>query len=166
LWFTTAGKVYWAKVHELPQGGRTTRGKAIVNLLDLRDEKISAFLQVSEFEEGKNILFATKRGVVKKASLMDYSNPRRAGIIAIDLDEGDEVIGVRLTDGEQEIILSTREGQAIRFKESDVRNMGRGARGVRGITLESTDELISADVVQPGATLLAVAERGYGKRTE
>jgi DNA gyrase subunit A len=166
LWFTTAGKVYWAKVHELPQGGRTTRGKAIVNLLDLRDEKISAFLQVREFEEGKNILFATKRGVVKKASLMDYSNPRRAGIIAIDLDEGDEVIGVRLTDGEQEIILSTREGQAIRFKESDVRTMGRNARGVRGIALEPTDELISADVVQPGATLLAVAERGYGKRTE
>ncbi len=166
LWFTTAGKVYWAKVHELPQGGRATRGKAIVNLLDLRDEKISAFLKVRNFEEGRNIIFATKRGVVKKTPLMDYSNPRRAGIIAIDLDDGDEVIGVRLTEGEQEIILSTREGQAIRFKERDVRPMGRSARGVRGITLHETDEVVAVDVVRPGATLLSVAERGYGKRTE
>jgi len=166
LWFTTAGKVHWAKVHEVPQGGRATRGKAIVNLLDLRDEKISAFLPVREFEEGRNVFFATKRGVVKKTSLMDYSNPRRAGIIAIALDDGDEVIGVRLTDGEQEIILSTRAGQAIRFKESDVRPMGRSTRGVRGITLEDGDEVVAVDVVQPGATLLSVAERGYGKRTE
>jgi DNA gyrase subunit A len=166
LFFTTAGKVYWIKVHEIPQGGRATRGKAIVNLLNLRDEKISAFLPVREFQENRYILFATKRGTVKKTSLMDYANPRRAGIIALTLDEGDEVIGVRLTDGSQEIIFSTREGQAIRFKESDVRPMGRGARGVRGVTLDADDQVVAIDVVQPGATLLAVAEKGYGKRTE
>ncbi len=167
LFFTTAGRVYWAKVHEIPQGGRATRGKAIVNLLNLgKEEKISAFLPVREFQENQFIFFATKRGTVKKTPLMDYANPRKAGIIAISLDAGDEVIGVRLTDGSQEIILSTREGQAIRFREGDVRPMGRGTRGVRGVTLEDTDQLVGVDVVQPGATLLAASENGYGKRTE
>jgi DNA gyrase subunit A len=167
LFFTTVGKVYWTKVHEIPQAGRAARGKAIVNLLHLgQDEKISAFLPVREFQEGRFVMFATKRGTVKKTALMDYSNPRRAGIIAISLDEGDEVIGVRQTDGNQEMILSTREGQAIRFPESHVRPMGRGTHGVRGITLEANDEVVAMDVVQPGATLLAVAEKGYGKRTE
>jgi DNA gyrase subunit A len=167
LFFTTTGKVFWIKVHELPQAGRAARGKAIVNLLTLeKDEKISAFLPVREFQEGRYIVFATKNGTVKKTDLMAYSNPRKAGIIAITLDEGDEVIGVRLTDGQQHVILSTREGQAIRFKEEDVRPMGRGAGGVRGITLEPGDSVVGVDVVSPGATLLAVAERGYGKRTE
>jgi DNA gyrase subunit A len=167
LFFTTTGKVFWIKVHELPQAGRAARGKAIVNLLNLeKDEKISAFLPVREFQEGRYIVFATKNGTVKKTDLMAYSNPRKAGIIAISLDDGDEVIGVRLTDGQQEVILSTREGQAIRFKEEDVRPMGRGAGGVRGITLEEGDSVVGVDVVSPGATLLAVAERGYGKRTE
>jgi len=167
LFFTTSGKVYWIKVHELPQAGRAARGKAIVNLLNLQgDEKISAFLPVREFQEGRYIIFATKNGTVKKTDLMAYANPRKAGIIAINIDPGDEVIGVRLTDGQQEIILSTLEGQAIRFKEEDVRPMGRGAGGVRGITLEGGDSVVAVDVVSPGATLLAVAERGYGKRTE
>ncbi len=167
LFFTTSGKAYWIKVHELPQAGRAARGKAIVNLLNLdKDEKISAFLPVREFQEGRHVFFATKNGTVKKTDLMAYSNPRKAGIIAISLDPGDEVIGVRLTDGQQEIILSTRDGQAIRFKEADVRSMGRGAGGVRGITLEAGDSVVGADVVSPGATLLAVAEKGYGKRTE
>jgi len=167
LFFTTAGKVYWLKVHELPQAGRAARGKAIVNLLSLaQDEKISAFVSVREFQEGRFVLFATKRGTVKKTALMEYANPRKAGIIAIALDYGDELIRVRLSEGDQEIILSTREGQAIRFKESDVRPMGRGTHGVRGITLEEGDEVVAMDVVQPGATLLAVAEKGYGKRTE
>jgi len=167
LFFTTTGKVFWIKVHELPQAGRAARGKAIVNLLTLeKDEKISAFLPVREFQEGRYIVFATKNGTVKKTDLMAYSNPRKAGIIAISLDDGDEVIGVRLTDGQQEVILSTREGQAIRFKEEDVRPMGRGAGGVRGITLEEGDSVVGVDVVSPGSTLLAVAERGYGKRTE
>ncbi|MFI5394885.1 MAG: DNA gyrase subunit A [Candidatus Binatia bacterium] len=167
LFFTTSGKVFWLKVHELPQGGRAARGKAVVNLLNLeKDEKISAFLPVREFQEGRYVVFATKNGTVKKTDLMAYANPRKAGIIAISLDEGDEVIGVRLTDGQQEVILSTRMGQAIRFKEADVRPMGRGAGGVHGIALEEGDSLVGLDVVSPGATLLAVAERGYGKRTE
>src|SRR5262249_45859481 len=167
LFFTTSGKVYWTKVHEIPQAGRAARGKAIVNLLNLEtDEKISAFLPVREFHEGRYVVFATKNGTVKKTDLMAYSNPRKAGIIAITLDDGDEVIGVRLTDGQQELILSTREGQAIRFKEEDVRSMGRNAGGVRGITLDAGDSVVGLDVVSPGATLLAVAERGYGKRTE
>jgi len=167
LFFTTKGKVYWTKVHEIPQAGRAARGKAIINLLNLGpDEKISAFLPVREFQEGRFVMFATKRGTVKKTALMEYANPRRAGIIAIALDDDDELIRVRLSEGDQEIILSTREGQAIRFKESDVRPMGRGTHGVRGITLDDNDEVVAMDVVQPGATLLAVAERGYGKRTE
>jgi DNA gyrase subunit A len=167
LFFTTSGKVFWLKVHELPQGGRAARGKAVVNLLNLeKDEKISAFLPVREFQQGRFVVFATKNGTVKKTDLMAYANPRKAGIIAISLDEGDEVIGVRLTDGQQEVILSTRMGQAIRFKEEDVRPMGRGAGGVRGIALEEGDSLVGLDVVSPGATLLAVAECGYGKRTE
>ncbi|MBI1817838.1 MAG: DNA gyrase subunit A [Deltaproteobacteria bacterium] len=167
LFFTNKGKVYWTKVHEIPQGGRTTRGKAIVNLLNLApNEKISAFLSVREFQENRYVMFATKRGTVKKTALMEYANPRRAGIIAIALDDDDELIRVRLSEGDQEIILSTREGQAIRFKESDVRPMGRGTHGVRGITLDDNDEVVAMDVVQLGATLLAVAEHGYGKRTE
>ncbi|MGD0950008.1 MAG: DNA gyrase subunit A [Candidatus Binatia bacterium] len=167
LFFTTTGKVFWLKVHELPQAGRAARGKAIVNLLNLeKDEKISAFLPVREFQEGRYVVFATAKGTVKKTDLMAYANPRRSGIIAISLDEGDAVIGVRLTDGHQEIILSTRMGQAIRFKEEEVRPMGRGAGGVRGITLEQGDSVVGMAVVSPGATLLAVAEKGYGKRTE
>jgi DNA gyrase subunit A len=167
LFFTTSGRVFWIKVHELPQAGRAARGKAIVNLLSLeKDEKISAFLPVREFQEGRYVLFATQNGTVKKTDLMAYSNPRRAGIIAISLDAGDEVIRVRLTDGEQEVILSTRDGQAIRFKEEQVRPTGRSAGGVRGITLEEGDRVVGMDVVSPGATLLAVAEKGYGKRTE
>jgi len=167
LFFTTTGKVYWLKVHELPQAGRAARGKAVVNLLNLeKDEKISAFLPVRELQEGRYVVFATKNGTVKKTDLMAYANPRKAGIIAISLDAGDEVIGVRLTDGHQEIILSTRMGQAIRFKEEEVRPMGRGAGGVRGITLEEGDSIVGMAVVSPGSTLLAVAEKGYGKRTE
>ncbi len=167
LFFTTSGKVYWLKVHELPQAGRAARGKAIVNLLNLeKDEKISAFLPVREFQEGRYIIFATKNGTVKKTDLMAYANPRKAGIIAISLDAGDEVIGVRLTDGQQEVILSTRTGQAIRFKEEDVRPMGRAAGGVRGITLEEDDSRRRHGRRQRRRDLLCVAENGYGKRTE
>jgi DNA gyrase subunit A len=167
LFFTNKGKVYWLKVYEIPQAGRAARGRSVSNVLNLKpEEKISAFLPVREFQEGRHIMFATKRGTVKKTELMEYANPRPSGIIAIALDDNDEVIGVRLSDGTQEIILSTRDGQAIRFKEIDARPMGRGTYGVRGITLEENDEVVAMDVVQPGATLLAVAERGYGKRTE
>ncbi len=167
LFFTTAGKVYWIKVHEVPQAGRAARGKAIVNLLELKpDEKISAFLPVREFRENHFVFFATKQGVVKKTDLMAYANPRPSGIIAINLDTNDELIGVRLTDGQQEVILTTRDGQAIRFAEGDVRSMGRSAGGVKGITLEENDEVVSLEILSPGASVLTVAENGYGKRTD
>ena len=166
LVFTTGGKLFWIKVYELPQVGRAARGKAIVNLISLAaDEKVSAFLPVREFTPGRFVLFATKDGTVKKTALDDYANPRPSGIIAIKLNEADELIGVRLTDGDQEVILSTAEGQAIRFRESDVRPMGRNAAGVRGIQLEDGDAVVAVDVVTPDTTLLAVAEKGYGKRT-
>jgi len=167
MFFTTAGKVYWTKVHEVPQAGRAARGKAVVNLLNLRqDEKISAFLSVREFQEGRFVFFATKNGIVKKTDLMAYANPRPSGIIAINLDAGDGVIGVRLTDGAQEIILSTRGGQSIRFREGEVRSMGRSAGGVKGITLEQGDEVVSIEILSAGASVLTVSESGYGKRTE
>jgi DNA gyrase subunit A len=167
LFFTTVGKVYWIKVHEVPQAGRAARGKAIVNLLTLQPgEKISAFLPVREFQENRFVFFATKKGVVKKTDLMAYAHPRPSGIIAIGLDPEDEVMGVRLTDGRQEIILSTRTGQSIRFKEAEVRSMGRGAGGVKGITLDPADELVSIEIVNEGASVLTVAENGYGKRTD
>jgi DNA gyrase subunit A len=167
MFFTTAGKVYWTKVHEVPQAGRAARGKAVVNLLNLRqDEKISAFLSVREFQEGRFVFFATKNGIVKKTDLMAYANPRPSGIIAINLDAGDGVIGVRLTDGAQEIILSTRGGQSIRFREREVRSMGRSAGGVKGITLEQGDEVVSIEILSAGASVLTVSESGYGKRTE
>ncbi len=166
LVFTTVGKLYWIKVHALPQAGRAARGKAIVNLLNLgAGEKVSAFLPVREFEAGRFVLFATKDGTVKKTALDEYANPRPSGIIAIKLNDGDELVGVRLTDGNQDVVLSTAGGQTIRFRESDVRTMGRNAAGVRGISLEPGDEVVALDVVTPDALLLAVAEKGYGKRT-
>jgi DNA gyrase subunit A len=166
LVFTTSGKLYWIKVHELPQASRAARGKAIINLLNLQaSEKVSAFLTVREFQPGCYVLFATKQGAVKKTALDEYANPRPSGIIAIKLNAGDEVIGVRLTDGEREVILSTAAGQAIRFREADVRPMGRNAAGVRGIQLDGDDAVVAVDVVTPDTTLLAVAEKGYGKRT-
>jgi DNA gyrase subunit A len=167
LCFTTIGRVYWIKVHEIPQGGRTAKGKAIVNLLPLREkEKISAFLPVREFQEGKYIVFATRKGLVKKTELMSYSNPRRDGIIALALEDDDEVIGVRLTDGTQQVVLSTKNGQAIRFAEEEVRSTGRGTYGVKGITLEEGDAVVSLETINTGATLLTVSANGYGKRSE
>jgi DNA gyrase subunit A len=167
LFFTTVGRVYWVKVHEIPQSGRTTKGKAIVNLLPLREgEKVSAYLPVREFQNGYFIVFATRKGLVKKTELMAYANPRRDGIIALAIEEDDEVIGVRLTDGKQEILLSTKKGQAIRFSEEEVRPTGRGTYGVKGITLEEGDALVSLEILSKGATLLTVSAGGYGKRSE
>ena len=167
LFFTTIGRVYWVKVHELPQGGRTAKGKAIVNLLPLREgEKISAVLPVREFQEGYFVVFATRKGLVKKTELMAYANPRHDGIIALSLEEDDEVIGVRLTDGSQDLLLSTKKGQAIRFSEQEVRPTGRVAYGVKGITLEEGDAVVSLEMLSKGATLLTVSSGGYGKRSE
>jgi DNA gyrase subunit A len=169
LFFTDSGKVYWLKVHELPQGGRMTRGKAIVNLLNISgEEKITAILPVRTFEEGKHVIMTTKKGVVKKTDLMSYSHPRSGGIIALTLDPGDELISACLTDGTKEILLSSREGKAIRFAEEEARAIGRTARGVKGITLGQDDFLVSMDIITPGtqgASILSVTENGFGKRS-
>ncbi len=167
LFFTTIGKVYWIKVHELPQASRAARGKPIVNLLSLEPgEKVSAFLTVREFQEGRYIVFATKNGLIKKTELMAYANPRASGIRAIGLEDRDEVIGVRLTDGNQEIILSTADGQSIRFKEEQVRPTGRGSFGVVGMRLDAGDKVVSMEILSLGFDVLTVSEGGYGKRTE
>jgi DNA gyrase subunit A len=169
LFFTDAGKVFWLKVHEIPQAGRMSRGKAIVNLLNLSgEEKITAILPVRTFEEGKYVIMTTKNGVVKKTDLMSYSHPRTGGIIALNLDLGDELISACLTDGTKEILLSSREGKAIRFSEEDARAIGRTGRGVKGITLGKNDYLVSMDIITPGtlgAAILSVTEKGFGKRT-
>jgi len=169
LFFTDAGKVYWLKVHEVPQAGRMTRGKAIVNLLNLSaDEKITAILPVRAFGEGKYVLMATRQGVIKKTDLMSYSHPRVGGIIALSLDEKDQLISACLTDGTKEVLLSSRDGKAIRFVEEDVRDMGRTARGVKGITLGKNDFLVSMDILSPGtvgSSILSVTENGFGKRS-
>ena len=166
LFFTDAGKVYWLKVHEVPQAGRAARGKAIVNLLSLsNDENITSFLPVKSFEEGKYIIMATKRGVVKKTELMAYSHPRVGGIIAIKLDEGDSLVATRLTDGSKDIFLGTRDGQSIRFKEEQARSLGRASRGVRGISLSSGDQLVGMEIVGEVSTILTITENGFGKRT-
>ena len=166
LFFTTVGKVYWIKVHELPQAGRAARGRPVVNLLHLSEgEKVSAFLPVREFQQGRFVIFATKRGVVKKTELMAHSNPRSTGTRAIALEPRDEVIGVRLTDGQQEVLLSTLSGQSIRFKEGRVRPTGRGTYGVIGVSLDEGDEVVSMEILNQGASILTVAENGFGKRT-
>ncbi len=169
LIFTNKGKVYWLKVHEIPQGGRASRGKAIVNLLQLSgDEKVTTVLPVMEFTEGKYIVTATRKGTVKKTDLMAYSNPRAGGIIALTIDEGDELIATRLTDGSMDILLASANGKSIRFPEKDVRPMGRPSRGVRGMMLEGDDYLIGMEVVTDAtsSTLLTATENGYGKRTD
>src|SRR5215469_15760788 len=146
LFFTSTGKVYWLKVHEIPQAGRAARGRSVTNLVSLKpEEKLSAFLPVREFQEGRYLVFATRRGLIKKTDLMQYSSPRPSGLIAIALEEGDEVIGVRLTDGSGEIILSTAEGQAIRFEEHEVRPMGRSTYGVIGMKLDEGDQVVAID---------------------
>ncbi len=168
LFFTNHGKCYWKKVHEIPEAGPAARGKAMVNLLDLtKDEKVQAVLPISEFREDQYIIMATKKGTVKKTRLMAYSNPRSGGIIAISIREGDEVIGAALTSGNDDIFLASREGKAIRFPETEVREMGRTASGVRGMKLDEDDELVSLEVIKnPDAHILTVTDRGYGKRTK
>ncbi len=167
LCFSNKGRVYWVKVYEIPQGSRISRGKPIVNLLQMQpDEKISAVLPVKEFVEDKFVFFATSEGVVKKTALSDFSNPRKAGIIAIALDDGDNLIGVALTDGKHDVMLFSDEGKAVRFEESDVRSMGRDTRGVRGMNLAKGGKVISMLVAQDEKdSVLTATEKGYGKRT-
>jgi DNA gyrase subunit A len=166
LFFTNRGKVYRLKVHEIPESGRQAKGTAIVNLLYLNNgEMITAVIPVKSFEEDGYLFMATKGGVVKKTPLNEFDTSRRDGIIALHLDEEDELIGVKLTDGKQEIILGTQNGMAIRFPEEEVRSMGRTARGVKGITLEDGDQVVGLAYAKQGADLLAVTEKGFGKRT-
>jgi DNA gyrase subunit A len=166
LVFTTKGRLYWIKVHELPQGGRATKGKAIVNLLNLAaGDQVATILAVKEFNEGRQVIIATKNGTVKKTDLMAFSRPRSGGIIAINIGGDDRVVAARLTDGEMDIFLATRQGQAIRFQESKVRSMGRTAAGVRGIDLAPEDEVVAMEALAGSPTLLTVTENGFGKRT-
>jgi DNA gyrase subunit A len=167
LFFTYAGKIHWMKVHEVPQAGRLTRGKAIVNLLNLSpQEKVTAILPLKDFAVGKFITFMTKKGVIKKTALEAYSNPRAGGIIAINLDEGDELISTKLTDGKQELFIGTKLGKAIHFPETQIREVGRTARGMRGIRISKGDEVMGMEVVAPQTQILTVTEHGSGKRTQ
>ena len=169
LVFTNLGRVYWLKVHEIPQAGRTAKGKAVVNLVQFRGgERIASVASVREFDPNHYLLFVTKKGQVKKTPLTAYSNPRRDGIIAIGLDEGDEIIDVSLTDGKREVVIAKKLGKAIRFNERMVRPMGRSAHGVRGVTLDGPDDVVVGMVVlqREGAEILAVTQNGYGKRSD
>jgi DNA gyrase subunit A len=166
LFFTNKGKVHWLKVHEIPEGGRQAKGKAMANVLSLGDgERVATCVPVRDFESGGYILFATKQGKVKKTELSAFSHPRAGGILAITLEDGDEVMGARRTDGQREVLLSTKVGMIIRFPEDEVRPMGRTAAGVRGIDVDEGDQVIAAETVKEGVTVLTVTERGYGKRT-
>jgi DNA gyrase subunit A len=166
LFFTNRGKVYWRKVYDLPQAGRQSRGKAIVNLLDFEEgENLTTVLAVPAFEPGHHVLMATKNGVIKKTDLMAFSRPRAGGIIAVDLMEGDELIAARITDGTLNVFLGSATGQSIRFLESEVRPSGRTARGVRGMTLSPGDRIVSMEVLSHGQALFTATENGFGKRT-
>ncbi len=165
--FTDRGRAYWLKVHEIPDVGPDGKGKSIANLVSMEPgEKIAATLAVKEFPEDKFVVMGTLKGVVKKTSLSAFSNPRAGGIIAMGVEESDAVITVQQTDGAGQVFIGTRDGMAIRFEETDVRPMGRGAYGVRGITLRDDDIVVGMEVVKAGGTLLTVTERGFGKRTE
>jgi DNA gyrase subunit A len=168
LFFTTAGRVHWLKVHELPQLGRAARGRALSNVLQLAEgERVQATLPVRGFEDSENafVLLGTRKGVVKKTRLDAYSNPRRGGIIAINLDPEDELIAAMLTDGSQQVLIASKRGKSIRFQETEVRPMGRAAAGVRGMALAEGDEVVGMEILSPGASILTATERGYGKRT-
>jgi DNA gyrase subunit A len=164
--FSDRGRAYWLKVHEIPDVGPDSRGKAIANLVSMEaGERIAALLTVKEFEPDKFIVMGTQRGVIKKTELSAFSNPRAGGIIAIGVEEGDAVISVSISDGSSQIFIATRSGKSIRFNESDVRSMGRTAYGVRGISLRADDDVVAMEVLGPIGTILTVTEQGYGKRT-
>ncbi len=167
LFFTNKGRVYWKKVHEIPEAGRMSRGKAIVNLLELQSgEQVATILPVKEFNEDYFVVMATKNGLVKKTELKAYARPRTIGIIALRINEDDELICARLTKGADDIFLTTRQGKAIRFPASDLRSMGRVAAGNIGIRMEEGDEVVGMEAIGEGATILTVTENGFGKRTK
>jgi DNA gyrase subunit A len=167
LFFMNTGRLYWRKVHEVPEAGRTAKGTAIVNLLSLQQKEcIATILSIKSFEDGKYIVMATKNGLVKKTQLSAYSRPRANGIAALKINEGDELVGVRVTNGEQDIFLSTRQGKAVRFHEDGLRSMGRVAAGNTGIRLGKGDEVVGIEILNDEATILTITENGYGKRTK
>ncbi|OLE60153.1 MAG: hypothetical protein AUG10_07200 [Gemmatimonadetes bacterium 13_1_20CM_2_70_10] len=167
MFFTQQGQCYWLKVHEIPQAARAARGKPVVNCVAMKpDERIASLVPVREFSEDQFLFFATKQGVVKKTRLSEFGNPRSVGIRAINIEKGDELIDVQVTDGRNDIVLATRHGMSIRFHEQDVRDMGRTATGVWGIALDKKDQVVDLVVIRRSATLLAVTERGMGKRSE
>ncbi|UFJ40458.1 DNA gyrase subunit A [Brevibacillus humidisoli] len=166
MFFTNKGKVYRLKGYEIPDLSRTAKGTPIINLIQIeKGEHVSTVIPVKEFRKDRYLFFATKKGVVKKTELSAYENVRKVGLFAINLREDDELIGVRFTDGDQEIIMGTKKGMSVRFREEDVRTMGRGATGVKGITLDPDDDVIDMDVVKENADVLIVTAKGYGKRT-
>jgi DNA gyrase subunit A len=163
--FTNRGKCYWLKVYDIPQLARQSKGRNIVNLLNLGDQKIASILSVRNFDD-RQLLMATRNGTIKKTVLSAYGNVRSDGLIAIKLDPNDDVIGVAVTSGKDEIILGTRDGMAIRFNEEQARSMGRASHGVKGITLRDKDIVVDMVVVETDSALLTVCENGYGKRTD
>lgn len=166
MFFTNMGRVYKLKAYQLPEAGRQAKGTAIVNLLPVENgEKITAVIPIRNFEEGKYLLMCTKNGIIKKTSLMEYNSSRKGGLIAVSLDEGDELIKVELTSGTDEVLISTHDGMAIRFNETDARPLGRNSRGVKGISLRDGDYVIGMCVPKEGEEILAITEKGYGKRT-
>ncbi len=166
LFFTDLGKVYWLKVYDIPHFGRVAKGRAIVNLLNLeKDENVTSLIPIRKFDD-RQLVMATKKGILKKTILSAFGRPMKGGIIAIRLDSGDKLIGVKLAHGGQEIVLGTENGKAIRFSEDDVRCMGRATRGVKGITLRGDDTVKGIVIVDKNATLLTVCENGFGKRTD
>jgi len=166
LIFTDRGRLYWLRVHEIPDVGPQGKGKAIVNLVRVQPgEKIAAFCSVKSFDDAGYVLLATRAGIVKKTELSAFSNPRAAGIIALSVESDDALIGAVLTSGQDSVLLATRDGMAIRFPEEDVRPMGRQAYGVKGVELEPGDQVVALEVLSQG-TVLTVTENGYGKRTE
>ncbi len=166
MFFTNQGRVYWRKAYDIPQASRQAKGKAIVNFLSLaQNEQVSGFLQVKEFDDKRFVLMVTAKGVIKKTNLIEYSRPRSSGINAITLRDKDELVACKITSGKDEIFIATRDGKAIRFKEDNVREMGRNASGVRGVNLAKGDEVIAAEIVNPKATALTVTQNGFGKKT-
>ena len=164
--FSDRGKVYKVKVHEIPDAAAAGRGKAIVNLVNIpKEEKFAGIVAVREFEEGKFVAMATRRGVIKKTELSEFANIRNNGIVAMGIEDDDELIAAEITDGNKKIFLATHDGMAICFDESDVRPMGRPAFGVRGITLDEGDYVVSVAAVVSDVEMLSISERGYGKRT-
>ena len=167
LVFTNKGRVFWLKVHEIPIGSPTAQGKAIVNLLQLgEDEKLATILPVREFTPGPSLVMATQRGIIKKTDLMNFQRPRSGGIIALSLDAEDELVGAALSEPDQSIVIGTRYGKIIRFPSAEVRDMGRAARGVKGMEVAPEDRVVGMEVLRPGGTILTVTERGFGKRTD